>query len=122
PMLAARLPGSRAAESSRRGPVALAKKWSAEVFAGMEAVYLGLLRDALNARVVTVLLSIVLVGASFYLFPFIGTELMPPSDEGEVRVSGEMEVGTRLELVDRQTRLMEEIVLGAVPEMRSAVV
>jgi multidrug efflux pump subunit AcrB len=27
----------------------------------------------------------------------IGTEFLPPSDEGEVRVTGEMDVGTRLD-------------------------
>ena len=32
--------------------------------------------------------------------PLIGTELMPAADEGEVRVNVEMEVGTRLALLD----------------------
>ncbi len=54
-------------------------------------------------------------------FPLIGSDFLPPSDEGEVRVTGEMEVGTRIDLVDRQTRLMEEIVLPAVPETLSSV-
>jgi hypothetical protein len=35
--------------------------------------------------------------------PLIGSEFLPPSDEGEVRVSGKMEIGTRLELVDHVT-------------------
>jgi HAE1 family hydrophobic/amphiphilic exporter-1 len=52
----------------------------------------------------------------------IGTEFIPPSDEGEVRVTGEMEVGTRLELIDRQSRIMEKMVLDAVPEAISSVV
>ncbi len=56
------------------------------------------------------------------LLPLIGTELLPPSDEGEVRINGEMDVGTRLDLVDRQTRLMETIVYPAVPEAQAAVV
>ena len=47
---------------------------------------------------------------------------MPPSDEGEVRVEGRMEVGTKLSLLDRQTRLMEEFVTPAVPETESSVV
>jgi HAE1 family hydrophobic/amphiphilic exporter-1 len=37
-------------------------------------------------------------------------------------VTGKMEVGTRLDLVDQQTRLMEDIVYRAVPEMVSSVV
>jgi HAE1 family hydrophobic/amphiphilic exporter-1 len=55
------------------------------------------------------------------LLPRIGSEFLPPSDEGEVRVTGKMEVGTRLALVDQQTRRIEDIVYRAVPEMVSAV-
>lgn len=39
-----------------------------------------------------------------------------------MRVTGEMAIGTRLDLVDRQTRRMEAIVLAAVPEVVSSVV
>lgn len=46
---------------------------------------------------------------------------MPPSDEGEVRVEGEMEVGTRLEIVDAQARKMEAIVKPVVPEAISII-
>ncbi|MAQ14133.1 MAG: acriflavin resistance protein [Sandaracinus sp.] len=53
---------------------------------------------------------------SLALAPTLGTELFPPSDEGEVRISGEMPVGTRLEVVDAQTRQLEAMVLPLVPE------
>ena len=56
--------------------------------------------------------SLALLG-SLLLAPMIGTELMPPTDEGEVRIEGEMEVGTRLELVDAIARDMETIVVSA---------
>lgn len=84
--------------------------------------YQNLLRKALAHRPTTIVIALALLGASLLLVPLIGTEFMPPSDEGEVRVSGEMEVGTRLELVDRQTRKMEAIVYAAVPETVSSVV
>jgi HAE1 family hydrophobic/amphiphilic exporter-1 len=60
--------------------------------------------------------------ASLALAPLIGTELMPPSDEGELRIEGEMEVGTRLDLVDAIAREMETLVAAAVPEMQANVV
>ena len=63
-----------------------------------------------------------LFGGSLMLTPLIGTEFIPPSDEGEVSVTGEMEVGTRLDLVDRQTQLLEQRVYAAVPEAVSSVV
>jgi hydrophobic/amphiphilic exporter-1 (mainly G- bacteria), HAE1 family len=62
------------------------------------------------------------LGASLLLLPLIGSEFLPPSDEGEVNVTGKMEIGTRLDLVDRQTRLMEQIVQPAVPEAVASVV
>jgi HAE1 family hydrophobic/amphiphilic exporter-1 len=83
--------------------------------------YGALLQSALRHRWRVVLLSGGLLAGSLLLFPSIGSEFLPPSDEGEVRVIGEMEVGTRLDLIDRQTRLMEEIVFPAVPEMVSSV-
>ena len=104
-----------------RGPHLL-ERVGERVFTAVERFYMAVLRDALNARWLTVLLALSLVGLSALLVPGIGTEFLPPSDEGEVRVSGEMDVGTRLDLVDRQTRLMESLVFPRVPEMVSAVV
>lgn len=91
-------------------------------FERLNGGYARLLRGALRHRLTVILSSLVLLGASFFIAPFIGTEFLPPSDEGEVRVDGEMEVGTRLELVDRQARRMESIVYPAVPEVVSSVI
>ncbi len=92
------------------------------LFKGLEAAYLDLLRSALAHRFVTVLAAMAMLGASLLLLPLIGSEFMPPSDEGEVRVTGKMEIGTRLDLVDGQTRIMEAIVQAAVPETQASVV
>jgi HAE1 family hydrophobic/amphiphilic exporter-1 len=104
-----------------RGPSWL-ERVGVRVFGAIESFYLAVLRDVLRARVLTVALAFGLLAASALLVPSIGTEFLPPSDEGEVRVSGEMEVGTRLDLVDRQTRLMESLVFPHVPEMIGSVV
>jgi HAE1 family hydrophobic/amphiphilic exporter-1 len=83
----------------------------------LNAGYRNMLRSVLRARLLTLGLALVLLaGTTLLLLPLIGTEFLPPSDEGEVRVDGEMEVGTRLEIVDRQTRRMEQLVRTAVPE------
>jgi HAE1 family hydrophobic/amphiphilic exporter-1 len=84
--------------------------------------YRDLLHKVLRHRWLTVFIAFGFLAASLLLLPWIGTEFLPPSDEGEVRVTGEMEVGTRLDLVDRQTRQMEQIIFPAVPEMVSSVV
>lgn len=79
-------------------------------------MYRDLLHTALRARAATLTVAFLLLGASLLLVPLIGSEFLPPSDEGEVRINGEMEVGTKLDIVDRQTRRIEEIVRGTVPE------
>ena len=58
----------------------------------------------------------VLIGCLF-LIPLVGVELMPASDESEVRVNAEMAVGTRLELVDNAFKKIEAIVQREVPEI-----
>ncbi len=92
------------------------------VFSGLENAYLDLLRWALDHRLVTVCTAAAVLGASLLLLPLIGTEFLPPSDEGEVLVTGKMEIGTRLGLVDRQTRIMEQIAGPVVPEAVASVV
>ncbi|MFZ7124720.1 MAG: efflux RND transporter permease subunit [Desulfobacterales bacterium] len=123
PMLASRLirPSGAHQPAERPGWAARAAALSAGAFEALDNAYRDLIRRVLAHRLATVGISILVLGASLLLLPFIGTEFLPPSDEGEVRVIGEMEVGTRLDLIDRQTRKMERIVYDAVPEMVSAV-
>ena len=123
PMLASRLLIST--EHRREDNAGAVPGWirlSDRFFRGLNDGYRDLLRRVLRHRLLTVFCAAVLLGGSLMLFPLIGTEFLPPSDEGEVQVSGEMEIGTRLELVDRQTRLMEKIVYPAVPEAVASVV
>jgi len=96
--------------------------FASTAFAGMDIMYRNLLIRVMRFRAVTILGALILLGASFLLFPYIGTEFIPPSDEGEVRVTGEMEIGTRLDLVDEQTRIMENLVIPEVPEAVCTVV
>lgn len=139
PMLASRLLGAsdnqpndqpdvRFDEPSDGPPADGHRHWRARLAArtgaGLEALetgYHNLLRRALRRRWVTVVAATAALGVSLLLVPYIGTEFMPPSDEGEVLITGEMEVGTRLELIDRQTRLMEAIAYATVPETVSSV-
>ena len=114
PMLAAKL--LAAPEHDRRGPIAGASRAASRALDALDNAYRNLVRGVMHARVLTILAAISLLGASILLVPTIGREFLPPSDEGEVRVSGEMEIGTRLGLVDQQTRLMESIAIDAIPE------
>jgi len=122
PMLSSRLIALRRAGATRRGAVGAAMVASGRIVGGLQSAYGELLEVALRRRFITIGLAAVLLGASFGLLPLIGTEFLPPSDEGEVRVTGEMEIGTRLDLLDRQVRQMEEIVYPTVPEAVGSVV
>ncbi|MCK7483623.1 MAG: hypothetical protein M0C28_46335 [Candidatus Moduliflexus flocculans] len=53
--------------------------------------------------------------ACLFLIRLVGTEFMPATDENEVRVTVEMEVGTRLEVMNKTFATVTEIVKAAVP-------
>ncbi len=111
PMLASKL--VRASDRAHPGRVARA---ATAAFDALDTGYRDLLRWVLHRRIATIAFGVFLLGGSLYLAPKLGAEFIPPSDEGEVRVTGEMEIGTRLDLVDAQTKVMEEIVIEAIPE------
>lgn len=95
--------------------------WSENGFNRLDNSYKGLINAGLRRRWIVISLSLLTFFGSLLLVPKIGTEFMPPSDEGEVRVTAETEVGTRLDIVDELTREIEAIVYPAVPETISAV-
>ncbi len=120
PMLAARFarsPGKP--ENARTAAGRMVLGGLERGFQGMETLYAGVLRFALGNRGLLLFGAGTLLLASLSLIPGIGTEFMPSTDEGEVRIDLRMEPGTRLELVDRQILRVEEIVKRRVPE-RSA--
>ncbi|MEZ6194590.1 MAG: efflux RND transporter permease subunit [Planctomycetota bacterium] len=118
PMLASKL---LRAEGEARGPGAWLARVTGRAFAALDEAYRDALRLVLRQRLLTVAVALGLLAGSLMLYRHIGTEFLPPSDEGEVRVTGEMEIGTRLDLVDRQTRLIESVVAAEVPETTAAV-
>lgn len=123
PVLASKLLEPKGAGTRRRSAAAQrVVKLTEGVFNRIDNAYRDLLRSVLDRRVSTVLVSFLLLLASFLIVPWIGREFLPPSDEGEVRVDGQMDVGTRLEVVDEQMRKVETIVNEAVPEMIASTV
>ncbi|HEX9776557.1 MAG TPA: efflux RND transporter permease subunit [Geopsychrobacteraceae bacterium] len=124
PMLASRLlkPREELAAWGHVGWIRDLSRRADAAFRGLDNRYRDLLRSVLRHRWRTIFVAAAVLGASLLLLPLIGTEFLPPSDEGEIRVTGEMEVGTRLDLLDRQARRMEGIVYPAVPETVSSTI
>jgi HAE1 family hydrophobic/amphiphilic exporter-1 len=94
---------------------------SGRFFKALEDGYKKLLHLALANRAFVVLIAVLLMTASLMLTPYIGVELMPSTDEGEVRVDVEMQVGTRLNLLDEKIKVIEKIVNESVPEISNTV-
>ena len=90
-------------------------------FAWLENNYINLLHFSLNHRVLILATALLALLASLFLIPLVGVELMPATDESEVRVYAEMAVGTRLDLVDQSFQKIEAIVKREVPEIKNTV-
>jgi len=119
PMLSSRLIRVVKQDLDTKKPTARLVNFFLGGFRKLENWYKRLLHKALDHRVfVLSIVGAMLVGCLF-LVRLVGTEFMPATDEGEVRVTVEMEVGTRLEVMDKTFATVTETVKKAVPEMIS---
>ena len=88
-------------------------------FHRLENSYKRLLHFSLNHRLQVLGVVVAMLLGSLGLVRLVGNEFMPATDEGEVRVSVEMEVGTKLSLMDEKFRELADIIRREVPEMQS---
>ena len=89
---------------------------------GLDRSYGESLGWSLRHPVLIISSSVLLVVAGFLLLPFIGIELQPETDEGQIRIRLEMPEGTRLEVTDRIAHQAEKMVREQVPELHSLLV
>ncbi|RPH77713.1 MAG: efflux RND transporter permease subunit, partial [Planctomycetaceae bacterium] len=97
-------------------------RWLESGFDAIDETYRDLLVLALRFRALVALSVVALFAASLLLIPKIGREFLPAADEGEIRVSAEMEVGTRLDVLDERMRGIEKTVAESIPEAINSVV
>jgi HAE1 family hydrophobic/amphiphilic exporter-1 len=122
PMLSARiLPAAQTDEKFKHSFRGRIFELSGRFFKALENGYKRLLHLALANRPFVVVIALLLLTASLMLIPYVGVELMPSTDEGEVRVEAEMQVGTRLGLLDEKFKVLEKIVRESVPEIKNVV-
>jgi len=76
----------------------------------LEVFYQGLLHWALSHRPTVIIVSLMMLAGTACLYPLIGSELMPKTDESEVRITVEMAVGTRVDVLSERMREVERIV------------
>ncbi|SEP09617.1 efflux RND transporter permease subunit [Aquisalimonas asiatica] len=119
PMLMARPTVERAAAPGFFTPLA---NGCGRLIRGLERGYLRALEWVLGNRAAVLLGAVILFVAAIAVVPRLGTEFMPATDDGEVRVTFEMEPGTRLDVIDEQVQRAEAIIGAAVPELQNSVV
>jgi HAE1 family hydrophobic/amphiphilic exporter-1 len=120
PMLSSRVLRASAPPRSRL------ETWKVRVTSGvqrsiaaLENFYKRMLHSALDHRARVLLAVAALLLGSIALIRLVGSEFMPSTDEGEVRLTIEMEVGTRLAVIDERFKAITGIVRREVPEMTS---
>jgi len=94
-------------------------RWARKSFKSLEDNYKKLLNYSLNHRWQVVGIALGLLIVSVFLIRFVGREYLPQTDEGEVSVTVEMEVGTRLSVMDEKLKMVAELVKQYVPELES---
>ena len=90
-------------------------------FPRIEQTYGNLLGFALNHPIIILGAAGLMLASSLLLIPLVGVEMMPATDEGEVRVNAEMAMGTKLDMVDDSFKKIEAIVKQEVPEINNTV-
>jgi HAE1 family hydrophobic/amphiphilic exporter-1 len=88
-------------------------------WAGCERGYERFLGGALRRPAVVTFVLLLLLSCAVGLTPLIGTEFVPESDGGVVRVDSEMAAGVQLPLLDHQMRKIESALQEQVPEADS---
>ena len=82
----------------------------------MDHAYSRLISRALHHRPTVIGAGVALVVAAFVILPSIGFELMPATDEGEVQVTAELPVGTRIERAQDVAARLESLIPEYVKE------
>jgi HAE1 family hydrophobic/amphiphilic exporter-1 len=116
PVLCSRLLDAPDHGIGRAGVMASLYRWSDRVLDGLDEVYARSLHVALRHRPTVFATGIALFVLSMYLGQFIGVELQPTTDEGQVTVDAELAVGTRVELTEEVLLMLEERIREQVPE------
>ena len=91
-------------------------RWSDRVLDKLDDVYARSLHTALQHRPTVFGVGVALFAVSIYLGQFIGVELQPTTDEGEVMVDAELAVGTRVEITEQVLIGLEQRIRELVPE------
>ena len=117
PMLSSKLLRLRDKDAKLRGFSALHARFIEPGLNRLDVFYERLLRKALNNKKKIVVISVICVIASFYLFKFVGMDFMPQSDESRFTATIELGTGLRVEETLATTEKLEKLLEERYPEV-----
>ena len=117
PMLSSKLLRLREKDATLTGFGALHARFIEPALNRLDIFYERLLRKALNNKKKIIVISVVCVTASFYLFKFVGMDFMPQSDESRFTATIELGTGLRVEETLITTEKLEKLLEERYPEV-----
>jgi len=105
PMLASKLLKIDHSKDSKRR-----YSWFDKIFSKIESFYKWLLSKAIKHKFITIVVAIAIFALSIVTAAGIGAEFLPAMDEGRIRVSVELPLGTRVERTNEYISDIEAIV------------
>jgi HAE1 family hydrophobic/amphiphilic exporter-1 len=121
PVLCSRLLKLPPPVGERRGLTGRLYTMSERILDGMDERYRQIIHTALKHRPTVIGVGTACVVAAVLILPTIGFELMPQADEGEVRVTAELPVGTRVERAEEVAIRLETLVREYVKEAEDVI-
>jgi len=91
-------------------------RWTEKFFSAMENRYRDVLEWSLSNRKKVIALALLLMAMTVFGFRFVGTELTPDPDTGDVSITFHLPEGTRLEETDKVVKDIIEYCEKNVPE------
>ncbi|HYS26794.1 MAG TPA: efflux RND transporter permease subunit [Vicinamibacterales bacterium] len=88
---------------------------------GVDDGYRRAIHLALQHRPTVIGAAAGLVALAAVLYPRVGTELLPQTDEGQVNVNAQLPIGTRMEITEAVMYRLEDMVKESVPEVTTIV-
>ena len=95
------------------------EKVSDKIIGGIQWAYLPLLKGALRFKTIVIIVAIVLLGLSGFIFSRMGGEFVPQLDEGDIAMQALIRPGSGLsEAIDVSTKI-ETLLLDNFPEIKT---
>ncbi len=113
---------SRFLNDSKHGMVSRLFGGSQRAILWISAQYGELLEWAAGHKAGVLASAALLTVSAVYIGQFVGVELQPQVDEGEIRINAELEPGTRVEITDDLMQRLATIVKEHVPEVQTIMV